>query len=669
MRTDSVTPGSTTTETNLYANDPRTWNCVNVASRIRPACCYLCQFSLSLTCGMSQKKLVRGCVAGLIFACALLGAPSIAVKADTVITTIRVGTDPYAVAINPSGTFAYVTNNGGPVNSGNVSKINLINDSVSTITVGSGPIGVAINPVGTFAYVTNSNSGNVSKIDLATDSVVNTISVGSGPNAVAINSPGTFAYVTNSNSGTVSKIDLATDLVAKTISVGSLPAGVAINPAGTFAYVWRSGWSTVQKIDLHTDLVATISFESGVYGMAINPAGTFAYVSVAVGSTTGNVLKIDLTTDLIVATILVGGLPRSVTINSAGTFAYVANNMSSNVSKIDLATDSVKATIRVGSGPFGAAINPAGTLAYVTHNSSGTVSKVALTATDPQSITFTAVGTQYLSAKTVALSAAASSTLAVALTSATSTVCTVSGSTVTLATIGDCTINANQAGGSGFDAAPQVSQTFTVLPTPAVPPSAPAGEVGVSINSGDIYTNTSSVKLDLVWPEFATGALISNDGGFLASKTSTIQLAASVDWTLATSGLERLPKIVYVRFIKSKGDAATFTDDIILDMTPPALTDATAVASSSAAGAVSVLSVGAKSKSGVKLLVKASDANSGIGWIEVRTSSNSVATKIRYTKPKNKSQTFNLKTTSKSVQVRVMDLAGNTSKWKTVKVR
>ena len=577
---------------------------------------------------MSQEKLLRCCVAGLFSACALLGAPSMAVQADTVVTTIRVGTDPYVVAINPAGTFAYVTNNGGPINSGNVSKINLANDSVSTITVGSGPNAVAINAAGTFAYVTNSISGNVSKIDLATDSVVNTI------------------------------------------SVGSSPAGVAINPAGTFAYVWRSGWSSVSKIDLATDsVVATISFESGVYGMAINPAGTFAYVAVSGGTTNGNVLKIDLATDSVVATILVGGLPRSVAINSAGTFAYVANNMSSNVSKIDLATDSVKATIRVGSGPFGAAINPAGTLAYVTHNSSGTVSKLALTATDPQSITFTAVGTQYLSAKTVALSATASSTLAVALTSATSTVCTVSGSTVTMVTIGDCTINANQAGGSGFDAAPQVSQTFTILPTPAVPPSAPAGEVGVSINTGDIYTNTSSVKLDLVWPEFATGALISNDGGFLASKTSTIQLAASVDWTLATSGLERLPKIVYVRFIKSKGDAATFTDDIILDMTPPALTDATAVASSTTAGAVSVLSVGAKSKSGVKLLVKASDANSGIGWIEVRISSNAAVTKIRYTKPKNKSQTFNLKTTSKSIQVRAIDLAGNTSKWKTVKVR
>ena len=299
------------------------------------------------------------------------------------------------------------------------------------------------------------------------------------------------------------------------------------------------------------------------------------------------------------------------------------------------------------------------------------VSKIAIAATDPQSITFTTVGTavvpapltQLIGSKTVSVVASASSGLTVAFSSSTPSVCTVSGSTVTMVKIGDCTINANQAGGSGFDAASQVTQTFAILPSPQT------GEIGVSINSGEIFTNTRSVKLDLVWPEYATSALISNDGGFLASKTSTIQLAASVDWTLASSGSERLPKIVYVRFIKSTGNVTTFTDDIILDMTPPALTSATAVVSSTTAGSVSVLSVGAKSKNGIKLLVKASDANSGIGWIEVRTSSNSAATKIRYAKPKNKSQTFNLKTTSKSIQVRVLDLAGNTSKWKTVKVR
>ena len=494
-------------------------------------------------------------------------------------------------------------------------------DTVSnTIVVASRPNYIAINPAGTFAYVTHENLNQVSKINLATDTVTTTITVGSNPYDIAIDPSGTFAYVANFTSDTVSKINLATDTVVATITVESGPIGVAINPAGTFAYVANASFGTVSKINLATDTVTTTKTRSNSHYLAINPAGTFAYEVTSEG-----------------------------------------------ILKIDLATDIVKTTITVSDNrfnlPHDIAINPAGTFGYVTNTGSNTVAKIALTATDPQSITFASVDTQLLGTKTVALSAKASSTLAVALTSATPSVCTVSGSTVTMVKIGDCTINANQAGGSGFDAASQVSQTFTILPSPQT------GEIGVSINSGEIFTNTISVKLDLVWPEYATSAMISNDGGFLASKTSTIQLAASVDWTLASSGSERLPKIVYVRFIKSTGNVTTFTDDIILDMTPPALTSATAVVSSTTAGSVSVLSVGAKSKSGIKLLVKASDANSGIGWIEVRTSSNSAATKIQYAKPKNKSQTFNLKTTSKSIQVRVLDLAGNTSKWKTVKVR
>jgi YVTN family beta-propeller protein len=48
-----------------------------------------------------------------------------------------------------------------------VSVINLATNTVSaTIGVGSLPYGVAVNPAGTFAYVTNSNSNSVSVIAL-----------------------------------------------------------------------------------------------------------------------------------------------------------------------------------------------------------------------------------------------------------------------------------------------------------------------------------------------------------------------------------------------------------------------------------------------------------------------------------------------------------------------
>jgi len=580
-------------------------------------------------------------VAGLWLMFSLVVTPSMTANADTVVGTITVGSITTGVAINPAGTFAYVTNN----HSGSVSKINLATDTVvATITVGRSPHGVAINPAGTFAYVTNFQSSSVSKINLATDTVVATITVGRNPHGVAINPAGTFAYVTNASSSSVSKINLATDTVVATITVGSITTGVAIDPAGTFSYVTDVGSGSVSKIDLATDtVVATITVGRSPHGVAINPVGTFAYVT-DVGS--GSVSKIDLATDTVVATITVGRKPYGVAINRAGTFAYVTNNGSGSVSKINLATDTVVATITVANA-YGVAINPVGTTAYVTDVGSASVSKI--TSSEPQSISFTAVSPQLLGTKTIALSATASSALTVAFTSETPNVCTVSNSIVTLLTPGTCTIKANQSGGSGWEAAPEVSRSFTISPSP------PAGEVGVSILDGSAYTNTKAVKLNLVWPEYATEARVSNDGGFAASKTKVVALGASVDWVLDDSVKGTYPKIVYVRFNGSGIDTTkTYSDDIILDTAAPV------VESSSVA----------RSGNSVELSLKATDDISGVDKVEIASETKTVqkdyATKV--TVPASdlgvSVGSSAIKTLSaSSVRFRVRDAAGNWTTW------
>lgn len=78
---------------------------------------------------------------------------------------------------------------------------------------------------------------------------------------------------------------------------------------------------------------------------------------------------------------------------------------------------------------------------------------ISFTSTVPSSAT---VGGTY------AVSATATSGLTVAFTTATPSVCTVSGSTVSFVGAGTCTINANQAGNTVYNAAPQVQQSFSV---------------------------------------------------------------------------------------------------------------------------------------------------------------------------------------------------------------
>jgi hypothetical protein len=79
-----------------------------------------------------------------------------------------------------------------------------------------------------------------------------------------------------------------------------------------------------------------------------------------------------------------------------------------------------------------------------------------------QTISFAALLNKRMDESPVTIAATASSGLTVAFSSATTGVCTVSGTTVTLLHVGLCTINANQAGDTNWNAAPQVQQSFTV---------------------------------------------------------------------------------------------------------------------------------------------------------------------------------------------------------------
>ncbi len=158
-----------------------------------------------------------------------------------------------------------------------------------------------------------------------------------------------------------------------------------------------------------------------------------------------------------------------------------------------------------------------------------------------------------------------------------------------------------------------------------------SGTVGVSIDDGLIATSDSSVTLDLVWPAGATSATISNDGGFgAAGSTETVPLSPTVSWTLESSGPERLPKTVYVRFLGAGSDNIPYTDDIILDQTVPVvasaqLTDTPAAAMANIASMPKVQLSASDQISGVTTVqLSASDQISGITTVQFADSSSTV---------------------------------------------
>ena len=198
-----------------------------------------------------------------------------------------------------------------------------------------------------------------------------------------------------------------------------------------------------------------------------------------------------------------------------------------------------------------------------------------------------------------------------------------------------------------------------------------ARPVGVTVNDAAEFTNSRTVTVTVTGPTGSAQAILSNDGGFANSKTFTLtDASADVPWTLVASKDERLPKVVYVKFVSRLGSASTpYQDDIILDTTAPTMTGTTGTATSSSSGAVTVSAVRAAPKGGVRLVVRASDKNSGIGKVQVKSSTRGKVSDVATGSPKATSRTVRVNTAKKKLWVRVVDRAGNASKWVTVTVK
>jgi Bacterial Ig-like domain (group 2) len=134
------------------------------------------------------------------------------------------------------------------------------------------------------------------------------------------------------------------------------------------------------------------------------------------------------------------------------TASGACSSSSTNGEIIDLGPSTGTCTVtahQAGNGTYNAALDV---------SRSFTVSKAN------QTITFVAPPTQAFATGSVTVSASASSGLVpVVFTTNTPTKCSVSGTTVTFVATGTCTIRANQAGDSIYNAAPQVSRSFSIV--------------------------------------------------------------------------------------------------------------------------------------------------------------------------------------------------------------
>jgi YVTN family beta-propeller protein len=99
------------------------------------------------------------------------------------------GTDSTWLQINTASSFVYVANYAGSTVSVIATSSNTV---VATVTVGANPYAVAVTPNGSFVYVANYAGNTVSVIATSSNTVVATVTVGVNPYAVAVTPNGSF---------------------------------------------------------------------------------------------------------------------------------------------------------------------------------------------------------------------------------------------------------------------------------------------------------------------------------------------------------------------------------------------------------------------------------------------------------------------------------------------
>ena len=158
---------------------------------------------------------------------------------------VPTGSSPSAVAINPLGTFLYVANQASnnisgftidtttPNNLGNLASI-----SGSPFGAGTQPVSAAVDPSGQFLYVVDQGSNQISgykiapvdgKLAVVTGSPFST---GQGPAFVSISPTNKFLYVSNNTAGTISGFGIdptsgTLSAVSATVTTGAQPVGIA----------------------------------------------------------------------------------------------------------------------------------------------------------------------------------------------------------------------------------------------------------------------------------------------------------------------------------------------------------------------------------------------------------------------------------------------------------
>jgi len=387
------------------------------------------------------------------------GLPVAFISTTTAVCTVS-GTTVTMVTGGTCTIQAQQAGNGNYTAAPNVSQSFAVAKAAQTITFGALTGKTYGNPA--FTVSATASSGLAVTFSSATPSVCTvsggTVTIVTGGtctiNAAQAGNTSYLAATTIPQSFTVAKASQTitfNTLVSQTYGVP--PFAISASASSGLAVAFSSATTTVCTVSASTVTIKT----GGTCTINAAQAGNTSYLAATTVARSFTVAKANQTIAFgALANQTYGVTPFTVSATASSALAVTFSSLTTTVCTVSGST----VTIRAG-GTCTIQVAQAGNTSY---NAAPNVSQSFTVAKADQTIAFGALANKTYGAAPFTLGATATSGLVVTFSSLTTPVCTTSGSTVTLLAAGICTIQAAQAGNGSYNAAPNVSQSFSVGP-------------------------------------------------------------------------------------------------------------------------------------------------------------------------------------------------------------
>lgn len=166
----------------------------------------------------------------------------------------------------------------------------------------------------------------------------------------ALSADGARAYSANVDTGSVSVIDVATESLLGVIDVAAEINRISLSPDGATAFCADQREPRLAAIDVATTRVTWIDLPSRGFGTAVTPDGRHLVVALRWASQVG---IIDLAAPEHLTVVDVPAHPQAIVVHPSGSHAYSACDAADAVVEVDLAAGRVTRTFPTGRQPDG----------------------------------------------------------------------------------------------------------------------------------------------------------------------------------------------------------------------------------------------------------------------------------------------------------------------------